>query len=396
MSTVAPYINLLDPEFYVEPYDAYRWLRDNSPVHWDPVQRIWGISRHADVLKVEKETARYSSLDGSRPHSQQRDDQSMINKDDPEHQRQRMLVARRFTPRAVRDHEAHVRALVTTMIDDVIDQGGCEAVEAIASRLPAMVIGEMLGYPAEMWPLVRKWSEETMLQAGQTRADGVVEQQAQAMSETIMEFSMETMAIIAQRRAEPQDDLISVWCHSEVDGVPWDDARVLQETILLLDGGAETTRTVIGAIIRELALRPDQRRLLVEDRGLLQTTAVEEFIRWVTPILNMRRTVTEDHELHGQELHAGDEVLLMYASANRDDRVFERPEELDVTRAHNHHVAFGFGTHFCLGASLARLELRVLFDELLRRIPEWRLTGPEPRILPATFTRGYDAVHIEW
>ncbi|MCU1375667.1 MAG: cytochrome, partial [Actinomycetia bacterium] len=335
---MSPDVTLLDPEFYVDPFDAYRWLRDTSPVHWDPVQRIWGISRHADILTVEKATARYSSLDGSRPHTDQRDDQSMINKDDPDHQRQRMVVARRFTPRAVRDHEAHVRALVTTMIDEVVDRGGCEAVEAIASRLPAMVIGELLGYPPELWPKVRKWSEETMLEAGQTRADGVVPGRSDSMSDTIMEFSMETMGLIARRRADPQDDLISVWCHTEVDGRPWTDAEVLQETILVLDGGAETTRTVIGAIIRELALRPDQRKLLVEDRGLLHTTAVEEFIRWVTPILNMRRTVTEDHELHGQALHAGDEVLLMYASANRDERVFTDPDRFDVTRSHNLHV----------------------------------------------------------
>ena len=395
-TTTQPYVNLLDPEFYVDPFDAYRWLRDHSPVHWDPVQRIWGISRHADVIAVEKAAHRYSSFDGSRPHTDQRDDQSMINKDDPEHQDQRKLVARRFTPRAVRDHEAHVRALVTQIIDDVVDPGGCEAVEAIASRLPAMVIAELLGYPLELWPLVRKWSEETMLEAGQTRADGVVPGRSDQMSDSILEFSMETMKVIAARRADPQDDLISVWCHTEVDGKAWTDAEVLQETILLLDGGAETTRTVIGSIIRELALRPDQREILAADRQLLHTTAVEEMIRWVTPILNMRRTVTEDHELHDQQLRAGDEVLLMYGAANRDDRVFDRPDDFDVRRPHNHHVAFGFGTHFCLGASLARLELRVMFDELLRRLPPWRLTGPEPRILPATFTRGYDAVHIEW
>jgi cytochrome P450 family 142 subfamily A polypeptide 1 len=391
-----PHVNLLDPQFYVDPFDAYRWLRDASPVHWDPVQHIWGIARHADVLKVEKETTRYSSLDGSRPHTDQRDDTSMINRDDPDHQQQRMVVARRFTPRAVRDHEAHVRALAVEILDDVVDQGGCEAVEAIASRLPAMVIGELLGYPRALWPLVRKWSEETMLEAGQTRADGVIPGRSDHMSESILEFSVTTMELIAQRRAVPQDDLLSVWAHTEVDGRTWTDAEVLSECILLLDGGAETTRTVIGAVIRELALRPDQRKILLERPELLNGSAVEEFIRFVSPIINMRRTVTEDHELHGQELHAGDEVLLLYGSANRDDRVFEDPEGFDVTRPVNHHVAFGFGTHFCLGASLARLELRVMFDELLRRVPAWQLTGPDPQIIPATFTRGYDAVHVEW
>jgi cytochrome P450 family 142 subfamily A polypeptide 1 len=172
---------------------------------------------------------------------------------------------------------------------------------------------------------------------------------------------------------------------------------VLEETILLLDGGAETTRTVIGSMIRELALQPDQRALLVARPELLATTAVEEFIRWVTPILNMRRTVTEEHELHGQTLREGEQVVLLYAAANRDPRAFTDPDHLDVTRPDNRHVAFGFGTHFCLGAWLARLELRVMFEELLRRIPEWELVDPaEPQIVPATFARAYDRIRIRY
>ena len=401
MTTVeaTPRVNLLDPEWYVEPFDAYRWLRDHAPVHWDPVQKIWGISRHADIVHVEKHTELYSSLDGSRPHTDQRDDTSMINLDDPVHQDQRKLVNRRFTPRAVRDHEAHVRAIVTDCIDAVIDDGGCEVVDALASRVPAMVIGEILGYPTELWPKVRTWSEVTMFHAGQTPADGSwpADEQRASSSEAILDFAAETVKLVAERRRDPQDDLLSVWAHSETDGRPWNDGEILSECLLLLDGGAETTRTVIGSIVRELALRPEQRRVLVERPELLATTAVEEFIRWVTPISNMRRTVTRDHEWQGQELHAGDEVLLLYGAANRDERVFSDPDTFDVTRPANHHVAFGFGTHFCLGASLARLELRVTFEELLRRIPDFRLAdGAEPRIIPATFTRGYDRVDISW
>jgi cytochrome P450 family 142 subfamily A polypeptide 1 len=165
----------------------------------------------------------------------------------------------------------------------------------------------------------------------------------------------------------------------------------------VLNGGAETTRTVIGSMIRELALQPDQRRLLLERPELLATTAVEEFIRWVTPVLNMRRTATEDHELRGQRIRRGDELLLLYASANRDPRVFDAPEVLDVTRNQDRHVAFGFGTHFCVGAHLARLEIRVMFEELLRRIPDWELVdAAEPRILPATFARAYDRIRIRF
>src|SRR5207248_3584106 len=177
-----------------------------------------------------------------------RADTSMINKDDPEHQRQRKLVAPRFTPRAVRDHDAHIRGIVTELLDAVIDDGGCEVVDALASRLPAMVIGDLLGYPRELWPLVRKVSEETMYQAGQTPADGHIRDAQEGMSDAIIEYGTATLPIIHERRADPKDDLISIWVHSEVDGRRWTDEEVLSETILLLDGGAETTRTVIGSI----------------------------------------------------------------------------------------------------------------------------------------------------
>ena len=400
-----PAINLLDPEFYVDPWEAYRWLRDESPVHWDPVQRIWGISRHADVQHVERDTALYPSAPGSRPHTDQSADRSMINLDGRDHQQQRKLVISKFTPRRVRDHEAEIRSLSNLIIDEAVadGQGGCEVVEQIASRLPAMEITNLLGYAPEQWPLIRELSEVTMHAAGQTPADGsrpdldeAAARQAYAgTADVSMRWAAATMEVIAARRAEPRDDLISIWAHSETDGEPWDNGRILEETILIVDGGAETTRTVIGAIVRELALRPELQHLLRERPELLGAGAVEEFIRWVSPILNMRRTVARDHELHGQQLKAGDEVLLMYPSANRDERVFDRPDDFDVTRAPNHHIAFGLGTHFCLGANLARVELRVMFEELLRRLPEWRLApGTDPQIIPATFTRAYDAIHI--
>jgi len=386
-------INVLDPQFYVDPWDAYRWLRDEAPVFWDPIQRLWVISRYDDIVAVEKDGATYSSFRGSRPHIDQTADRSMINLDDPEHQQQRNLVARRFTPNSVRRHEDHVREVVTEILDAVAPLGECEAIEAIASRLPAIMIGDLLGYPREQWERVRHWSEQLMLLAGQTSPNGPPHETHPGIPPVIQEFFAMTTDVIRARRAEPRDDLISMWVHTE----GWDTGRVLEETILVLDGGAETTRTVIGSMIRELALQPDQRRLLLERPELLGTTAIEEFIRWVSPVLNMSRTATVDHELQGQQIHAGDEFLLLYPSANRDPRVFEDPEVLDVTRQHNRHVAFGFGSHFCLGAHLARLELRVMFEELLRRIPDWELVDPEePKILAATFARAYDQVRIRF
>jgi len=395
-STVKPYVNLLDPQWYVDPFDAYRWLRDEQPAYWDPVQKIWGISRHADILTVENDTKTFSSLDGSRPKTDQGDDTSMINRDDPLHQKQRMVVARRFTPRGVRSHEDRVRDLVTRILDGASAGGGCEAVEDIASRLPAMVICELLGYDFDLWPRVREWSEVTMFQAGQTPADGTAQDQSGPSIDAIMEFAAETMNVITARRADPRDDLISVWAHTEVHGQPWDDGEILSEALLILDGGAETTRAVIAGNIVELARRPDERQKLVDDPGLLGSTAVEEFIRWITPISNMRRTALVDTELHGQKISAGDELLLLYGSANRDERVFDDPDTFDVTRPGNHHVSFGFGTHFCLGASLARLELRVLFEEMVCRFPHWQIVDPEPEIVPATFTRGYGAVQMKF
>jgi len=393
--SVRPYVNVLDPAFYVDPWDAYAWLRDEAPVFWDPVQQLWVISRYDDVLLVEKHGARYSSFPGSRPHVDLRADRSMINLDEPEHQAQRNLVARRFTPGAVRSHEEHVRELVTRILDAVVPLGQCEAIEAIASRLPAMMIGELLGYPPELWERVRWWSEDVMRLAGQTSPDGPPHVSDPGLAPVIEDMVAVTMELIEQRRMDPRDDLISTWVHT--DG--WDAARVFDEVILVLDGGAETTRTVIGTLLREHARQPAQRRVLLEQPELLASTAVEEFIRWVSPVLNMSRTVTEDHELHGQQLRAGDQVLLMYAAANRDPRVFDDPDRLDVTRSQvpSRHVAFGFASHFCLGASLARLEIRVMFEELLRRMPDWELVDPdEPAIVPATFARAYDRIRIRF
>ncbi|MEX1218611.1 MAG: cytochrome P450 [Acidimicrobiales bacterium] len=396
-ATEMPYINLLDPQFYVEPWGAYRWLRENDPVHWDPVHKLWGISRYEDIVEVEKNWSAFTSTAGSRPATDQTDDTSMINRDDPEHQQQRMLVARQFTPRAVKQIEGKIRSLVNELIDEVAPSGRCEAIESLASPLPAILIGDKLGFPRELWPKLREWSEITMYESGQNPPDGTPAATSDRSMVAIMEFSMATMELIAARRQDPQDDLLSIWANAEVDERLWTDGEIISECLLLLDGGAETTRTVIGSIIRELALQPQQRQILIDNPGVLSDTGVEEFIRWVTPILNMRRTATEDIVFRGKEIRQGDQILLMYASANRDPSVFTDPDSFDVQRSHNHHVAFGFGTHFCLGSSLARIEIRVMFEELLRRIPDWRLASePEPKILGATFTRAYDRVEIEF
>jgi cytochrome P450 family 142 subfamily A polypeptide 1 len=381
--------DLLDPSLYSgDPEPAYAWLREQAPAYWDEANKLWGVSRHADVVAIERNPSLYSSATGSRPH--QNSSFSMINKDDPAHQEQRRLVYRRFTPRAVSRHEARVRELVTMLIDGVASRGECEVVSELAAPLPAMVICELIGWDLEMWPKCREWSEVTMAGAG-LLPDA---RTGSAMMQAVQDFSLHAMDLIEKRRAQPGDDLVSVWVGA---GDLMDTGEVIQETLLLLDGGAETTRSVIGATVLALIRHPEQRRRLLDDPSMIRATATDEFIRWATPILNMRRTATADHELHGERVRAGDELLLMYGSANRDPEAFDRPQEFDVGREHNPHIAFGLGTHFCLGASLARLEIRIVFEELLRRLPDFRLApGAEPEFAPSFFARTLRDLHIEF
>jgi cholest-4-en-3-one 26-monooxygenase len=386
-------LNVLEPDLYAgDPGPAYTWLRDQAPAYWDPVNRIWVISRFRDVLAIERDAARYSSGRGSRPLIEM--SASMINRDDPRHQQQRKLLSGRFSPRAVRRHEDRVRAIVAGLLTAALAQERTEVVRDIAAPLPAMVIAELLGFDREHWPKCMEWSERTMSAAGFRDDDP---RQPAGSPAAITEFATAFYQLIEARRDDPRDDLVSAWVHGTIDGEALDIPEIIQEGLLLLDGGAETTRSVIGQTVWNLTRFPDQRQILVADPAIIGTTAVEEFIRYATPILNMRRTVTVDHELHGQQLRAGDSVLLMYGAANRDDREFTEPDRFDVTRQPNHHAAFGFGTHFCLGANLARLELRVLFEELLRAAPNFRLVaGQAPEFAPGYFTRTLRELWVEF
>jgi cytochrome P450 family 142 subfamily A polypeptide 1 len=386
-------LNLLDPYLYVsDPHPAYKRLRDEAPVYWDPVNRIWGISRYGDVLSIERDNTRYSSAGGSRPLIEM--SASMINRDDPRHLRQRKLVSGRFSPRAVRRHIERVRTIAAGLIAAVAAKGTVDVVRELAAPLPAMVITDLLGFDRELWPKCIEWSEQTMSAAGFRNDDP---RQPTGSAAAISEFVAAFGELIAARRDDPRDDLASAWVHGTIDGEPLDIAEIIQEGLLLLDGGAETTRSVIGQTVWNLARFPDQRQILMADPSIIRATAVEEFIRYATPILNMRRTVTADHELRGQRLHEGDQVLLMYGAANTDDREFDEPGRFSVTRQHNPHAAFGYGTHFCLGANLARLELQVLFEELLRVLPGIRLVpGHKPEFAPGYFTRPLRELWVEF
>ena len=315
----------------------------------------------------------------------------MIEMDDPDHLRRRKLVNRGFTPRQVRDREARVREVCDSLIDAVAEQGRCDFVRDIAAPLPLIVIGDMLGMPEERHADLLEWSDAMV--SATTTTDGSVAERAGRAMEEFREFQN---GVIADRRAAPGDDLVSVLVHAEVDGSALDDEELLYESLLILIGGDETTRHVLSGGMYELLTRPEQRQKLLDDPSRL-AVGVEEMLRWVTPIKNMNRTVTSDVDFGGERLHEGDQVLLVYPSANRDERVFDRPFDFDLDRQPNEHLAFGFGAHFCLGANLARLELRVMFERLLARLPDMALADDEPLpVRPSNFISGFESMPVQF
>jgi cholest-4-en-3-one 26-monooxygenase len=383
-------IDLLDGDFYVhDPYATYAWMREHAPAYWDPINELWGISRYDDIVEIEKRKELFVSSDkhkgGYRPNLPA--DRSLIGLDDPLHTKRRNLVSRRFTPRAISGWEEHVRAVVTQLLDAALaGDGEADVVGELAAPLPAMMIGRLLGFRDDLWPELQAWSERTIALGGGPRyhvEDGFL---------AAMEFSQASAELYAEKQRCPADDVMSVWTNAAIDGQPLTLDEVIPDCLLVLDGGAETTRTVIARMILNLIDAPDQWALLRKGADL--TVAVEEFIRFVTPIHNMCRVATRDVELGGETIGAGQQVVLMYSSANRDPAHFTEPERLDVTRHPNQHLSFGFGTHFCLGASLARLEIRVFFEELVRRVREMRLVEGSVVEMPNAFVYGLKSARV--
>jgi len=388
-------IDLLDGNWYArQPHDLWAWMRENAPVYHDEANDVWAITRYDDVLAIEKDPATYSSQRAPRPHGDPLP--MMISMDNPEHQRRRSLVNRGFTPKRVSEREDHIRSLCTTILDKVTEKGECDFVWDVAAPLPLLLIADMLGFEPEAHDDLLRWSDDLIKG---TTADPSPEVQA-ATLEASLGFREYQLGVIADRRTKtPQPDLVSVLCHAEIDGHKLDDESLVQETLLILIGGDETTRHVITGGALALMEWPDERQHLIDnlDDPAAIETGVEELLRWVTPIKNMSRTVTRDLEMRGEQLHEGDQVMLMYPAANRDPRVFDDADRFDVQRNPNPHLAFGFGPHFCLGSSLARLELRVMFSEVLRRMPDLELATDEP--LPwraSNFITGPEAMPVRF
>ncbi|MFP6606548.1 MAG: cytochrome P450 [Myxococcota bacterium] len=382
-------IRLLEGSFYVDrPLEHYEWMRANAPVYRDPVGEIWGVALHEDIMHCSKTPKIFCSGKSSRPEEGSWIP-SMINLDDPDHKRRRNLVNRGFTPRRVSDHAPLIRQVVTQLIDVVAEKGSCDFVREIAAPLPMAIIGTLLGVAEEDWDTLLHWSED-MLRG--TDAGATDEARSNAMQAGAA-YATYAMNVISERRKESREDLMGILVDAEIDGERLEDQELIQESLLILVGGDETTRHVISGGMQALIENPDQRQKLIDDPARIPT-AVEEMLRWVTPIKNMNRTALEDTVLRDQKIREGDKLLLLYQSGNRDERIFDEPKKFDVERNPNDHVAFGgYGTHFCLGAPLARLELQIMFEELLRRLPDMEIDGKLP-LRPSNFIVGIEEMPV--
>ncbi len=389
-------VDLVAPDLYAgDPYPTYAWMRANEPVYWDAINELWGIARYEDVIRIEKDKETFISSDtekgGYRPNIPA--DAAIIGLDDPMHTKRRQLVSRRFTPRAAGVWEDDIRAKVTRILDGArsaqSSKGSVEIVSEMAAPLPAMMIGRLLGFDESRWPELKYWSETTIALGGGPPYMN------NAGIEAAMDFAGACLELFNAKRSRPGDDILSHYTTAEIDGCPVGEESAIADSLLLLDGGAETTRTVIAHTIINLVEQPHELEKLRQGADL--TVAVEEFIRYVTPIHNMCRVAKTEAEVGGVTIPAGNQVVLMYCSANRDEAYFVDPECFDVTRTPNNHVSFGFGTHFCLGASLARLEIKVFFEELLRRTSGWRIPAEsEPVFVPNAFVRGVGSALVEF
>ena len=360
--------NLLDRDFYAgDPYPAFAWLRAHEPVYHDPSSGLWALLLHEDIIWAERHREIFSSAHGSRPLAGPQP--SMIDCDDPVHIRKRHLVDKGFAMSRVAAYEDWIHSIVTELIDSFEQAGKCDAVRDLAAPLPTAVIADLLGVRKEDRARLQRWSDDMI--AG---ADG-----PQNVTKTVLDAAADYYAymneVLDDRRARPREDLISVLVHSDVDGQGLTPDELLGDSLLLLIGGNETTRNAISGGLEAMLRDRAQWELLLDDPGAIPA-AVEECLRWVTPVINMARTTTQDVEVRGRTIPAGDQVMLMYSSGNRDERVFDRPDEFDVTRESNPHITFGYGTHYCLGASLARVEIRVMLQELVRRVPGTALANP--------------------
>jgi len=394
-----PDVDLADGRFYADgnARAAYAWMRAHEPVFRDRNGQAAATS-HAAVLDAERNPELFSSAGGIRPD--QPGMPYMIDMDDPAHLLRRKLVNAGFTRKRVMDRLGGIEKLCDTLIDAVCEKGEADFVRDIAAPLPMAVIGDMLGVLPEERALLLKWSDDLVCGLSSHLDETAIA----TLMDTFAAYTAFTTDVIADRRANPRDDMFSILVNSEVEGARMEDAEIVMETLLILIGGDETTRHTLSGGTEQLLRHQDQWGRLVSDERLredhvasagLLPGAIEEMLRWTSPVKNMCRTLTADTEFHGARLRKDEKIMLMFESANFDEEVFGDPQNFRIDRNPNNHLAFGFGTHFCLGNQLARLELKIMLEKLLVRLPDLRLAD-ESRLglRPANFVSGLESMPV--
>jgi cytochrome P450 len=382
--------NPYSPSFRQDPYPVYRRLRDEYPVYHNEELGFFAISRYDDIVAALQDVETFSSSNAlgiGAPKEVLDQIPMMMLLDPPRHGQLRALVNRAFTPRRVAGLEPRIRALARSLVDDFIERGSCDLVEHFSGPLPATVIAELLGVPAEDGLMFKE------------KSTAIVTQDAKGGGDLDFTPAIELMlymtAAYDERRKQPRDDLMSALLEAEIDGERLSQEELLGFAFLLLVAGNETTTNLISNAVGLLDQYPDQRRQLVDDPSLLPA-AIEEFLRFESPVQGLSRTPRNDTVIHGCTIPEDAQLLLLYASANRDERRIDDPERFDISRDPKAHLAFGFGTHFCLGASLARLEAKIALEELLARVPEFRVDFASSARLGGGVVRGWATLPVEF
>ena len=407
-------IDLSDPEFWVQPrewrFGAFKTLRDESPFHFfeermvenspiPPGPGYRALVRHDDIWHVSRNPQLFCSGNGSNigdlPVEINEFFGSMINMDDPKHFRLRSIVSKGFTPKEITALEESVRVRSRSVIDRMFErfpERECDFVREVAALMPLQIICDMMGIPESDEEMIFNWTN-TILGVGDPEYVGTFDDLVRVGGEI---FSY-ALALGEDRLKNPRNDIASVMMNAEVDGQRLSAQEFGSFFILLVVAGNETTRTAIGHGMRELTLNRDQRELWFNDFETHTKTAVEEIVRYATPVIHFRRTATEDTEINGQKIAAGEKVVMFYQSGNRDERVFTNPDSFDIRRpVAPAQVGFGAGgPHFCLGANLARREVAVMFDEIRRRVPTLEITS-EPAYLQSSFINGIKRMNCAW
>jgi len=389
-------INLLDRDQFTKgvPHEWFTYLRANAPVYHHPEPNgpgFWVITKYDDVVHVGRDGHTFSSdqerggvviLEDPTPEEREaqeaftRAGKLMLTIDPPEHTRYRKLVNRGFTPRMINALEPHIREMSEQLVSDAIAKGDCDFVVDVAAELPLQVIAELIGVPMEDRHKIFDWSNRMI---GSEDPEYTVSEEH--LMEARVEMFMYANALAAERKAEPRDDIVTTLLSAEVDGDQLSEMDFNLFFLLLAVAGNETTRNAIAHGMHALLHNPDQYAELAADPEGLVDSTTEEILRWASPVMYFRRNVTADTEIRGQEIKAGEKVAIYYVSANRDEDVFDDPFRFDIHRDPNPHVAFGGGgPHFCLGANLARMEIKLLFEELARRVPKIEALGDADRL----------------